>query len=72
MPRLFRGRWLRLFSEDLNDLVALDAYSGDPSAHLGRRQHPCGVENDVVIVHADAPGFSGVDQLGHIEPEQLQ
>jgi hypothetical protein len=30
----------RLVSENLNDLVTLDAYGGDAPAHLGRRQHP--------------------------------
>ena len=70
VPR--RGRQARLLiSEDLNDFVALHANGGDAPAHLGRGQHQGGVEDDVVIVHGEAPGIPGVNHLGHVEPEQL-
>jgi len=63
-----RRAWF-LCSEDLNDLVALDAHAVMRRASE-RRQHPCGIENDVIIVQVTLCSF-WCDQLRHIEPEQL-
>jgi hypothetical protein len=57
-------------SEDLDDVVALDADGGDVAADARRRQHPLGIEDEVVVVDHDPPPGLDLHHVVHLVPSR--